>query len=69
MARQVDERVAWVRRRASLVVWALVREAVSWRRGRGRISVAGVVWVAIGAMKGLDTEGLVVVRLEREERQ
>lgn len=71
MARQVDERVDWVRRRASLVVWALAREAVSWRRERGGISAGGVGGVggaaAVGAVEGMGSEERV--RLEMEERQ
>lgn len=55
-----------MRRRASLVVWALAREAVSWRRERGGIS-AGVGGAAVDAVGAV--EGLVVVRPEMEERQ
>ena len=74
VARQVEERVDWVSRRASFVVWALAREAVSWRRERGGIEIASVVVVllvssAVGAAVDVVDEVAGVVRREREDWQ
>lgn len=73
-AEVVDDSGAWVRRRASLVVWARVRVAVSWRRERGAMDRGGVFAgsvVQLGAVGGATSiVGLMeLVRSESEDWQ